>query len=206
MSLVIPSFEFDFQLFPDKKYIAGFDEVGRGCFAGPLVVAAVILPKDFLLPTPYGDSKALKEPHRTQVAKIIRSGAIEYSIVRIENVLIDTIGITKSLEYGFDKAIRRLKTPVGGIILDGRSLNNNIPIDQKAVIKGDTLSASVAAASIIAKVYRDRLMTNLALRYPHYGFELHKGYGTLLHRQKLAEFGPCPLHRLSYLSKHHVFS
>lgn len=206
MSLVTPSLEFDSQLFPDKTFIAGFDEVGRGCLAGPLVVAAVILPADFIIPLPYGDSKALREPYRTTVAGYIKKNALEYSIVRIENVLIDTIGITKSLEYAFDKVIRRLTSPLDGIILDGRSLNNNIPVAQKSVIRGDTLSASVAAASIIAKVYRDKIMTLLANDYPDYGFELHKGYGTSLHRQKIAEHGPCALHRLSFLNKYHVFS
>ncbi len=206
MSLVPPSQEFDNNLFPKAKLIAGFDEVGRGCFAGPLVVAAVILPQNITLPVPFGDSKALKEPYRTEVAKFFKENAIEYSVVRIENVLIDTVGITKSLEYAFDKAIRRLTKPVDGIVLDGRQLRNNIPIKQEAVIKGDTLSASVAAASIIAKVYRDKLMINLAKTYPNYGFELHKGYGTKYHREKLQEFGPCALHRLSFLTKHNVFS
>jgi len=206
MPLVTPSLEFDSLLFPNKVLVAGFDEVGRGSLAGPLVVAAVILPADFIIPSPFGDSKTLKEPYRSLVAKYIKKNATEYSIVRVENVLIDTIGITKCLEYAFDKAIKRLKTPLGGIILDGHSLRNDIPTKQIAVIKGDTLSASVAAASIIAKVYRDKIMVSLASDYPNYGFELHKGYGTLLHRQKIAEHGPCVLHRLSFIRKYYVFS
>ncbi len=206
MSLVSPSQEFDQCLFPQSKYIVGFDEVGRGCLAGPLVVAAVILPPSLDLPSPYGDSKALKEPHRSSVADFIKKNAIEYSIVRIENVLIDTIGITKCLEYAYEKSIRRLVSPIDGIILDGRQLKNNLTFPQQAVIQGDTKSATVAAASIIAKVYRDKLMTQLAENYPHYGFELHKGYGTKLHRQKLQEYGPCVLHRLSFLGNYNVFS
>jgi len=206
MSLVTPSLEFDSLLFPDKTLIAGFDEVGRGSLAGPLVVAAVILPADFIVPIPFGDSKALKEPYRSKVAKYIKQNALEYSIVRVENVLIDTIGVTKCLEYAFDKAIKRLKTPLDGIILDGRSLKNDIITKQIAVIKGDTLSASVAAASIIAKVYRDKIMVSLASNYPNYGFELHKGYGTKLHRQKIVDYGPCALHRLSFIRKYYVFS
>ncbi len=206
MPLVSPSQEFDQSVFPLSKHIVGFDEVGRGCLAGPLVVAAVVLPTKLDLPDPYGDSKALKEPYRTSVADFIKKNAIEYSIVRIENVLIDRIGITKCLEYAYEKSIRRLSGPIDGIILDGRQLNNKLSFPQQAVIQGDTKSAAVAAASIIAKVYRDRLMTQLSLTYPHYGFELHKGYGTQLHRQKLREYGPCVLHRLSFLGNYDVFS
>lgn len=201
-----PSLLFDRQIFPTDANIVGIDEVGRGSLAGPLVVAGVILPQNLKLPEKFGDSKALKEPYRTEVCKFLKQNATEFVIVRIENVILDTVGMTKSLQYAYQKVISRFSSPISGIILDGRPIETKINIEQKAVIKGDTLSASVAAASIIAKVYRDMLMKNLSLTYPGYGFEQHFGYGTQLHRDKILELGPCALHRLSFIKRIDAFT
>lgn len=180
------------------SYIAGVDEVGRGPLAGPLVAAAVILPRDFVL---FGinDSKQLKKEEREEYDIQIRKQAIAYSITYIEAKEVDRINIYQATIKAMSQALLELATQPEFALIDAMKLPISIPY--KSIIKGDTKSASIAAASIIAKVSRDEWMAEMSQLYPQYGFERNKGYGTKEHLQAIESHGPTPIHRRSFLTK-----
>jgi len=188
-----------------KAYIAGVDEVGRGPLAGPVVTAAVILPPDFDI-LGVNDSKKLSPKKREELYDKIMENALSVAIGRREPDRIDEINILEATKEAMADAIINLSTnPIAGekikpdhILIDALSLKT-IKIPQTGIIHGDALSASIAAASIIAKVTRDREMVEMAKVYPNYAFESNKGYGTKAHYEGLAAFGPCPIHRKSFL-------
>ncbi len=177
--------------------IAGIDEAGRGPLAGPVSVAAVVLPEGF----EHGDlndSKQLTEAKRERIyEELVSCEDVRWSVALIHAEEVDSINILQATYVGMRRVALALQPPPEVVLIDGRPVPN-FPIKQQALVKGDALSLSIAAASVIAKVTRDRLMLEAAGKYPQYGFEKHKGYGTKLHLAKLAEHGPCPLHRRSF--------
>lgn len=177
-------------------YVAGLDEVGRGPLAGPVMAAACILPAQFELPG-LNDSKQLTESKREKLFDLIQSQALGYAVGSAESAEIDALNILQATKLAMKRAVEGLKMRPHFLLIDALELPQ-IKIPQKGIIGGDTLSASIAAASILAKVTRDRWMTELHELYPEYGFNRNKGYGTKEHRDALQRFGPCPLHRRSF--------
>ena len=178
------------------KVIAGVDEVGRGPLAGPVVCCACIMPLDDLIEG-VTDSKKLTEKKRDALEKVIKEKAISYSIKEISPEEIDEINILNAVKKCMTEAVLGLEVKPDITIVDG--VDTNLPINAKYVIKGDFNSYTVGCASILAKVYRDKLMTRLAPLYPEYAFEKHKGYGTKVHIEKIKEIGPCKLHRKTFI-------
>jgi ribonuclease HII len=179
------------------RSIAGIDEVGRGCLAGPVVAAACIL--DHTKPVPDGidDSKKLTRQQREEIAEQLKADCVAYAVGQIEADEIDRINILEATKKAMLAAIDGLSQPADFLLIDALQLKHS-PLPQKAIIKGDAISVSIAAASILAKTYRDKLMTDLDAVYPEYGFAGHKGYGAQVHLEALRVHGPCPLHRRSF--------
>lgn len=193
-------YDFD-KSFGAYEYVAGVDEVGRGPLAGPIVACAVILDLNCLeddLILEINDSKKLSEKKREELAVIIKEKAINYYISSSSNTEIDTKGISYANNKIFLESCTKLELTPSLVLSDGY-LVKNLSLPNKAVIKGDTKSASIAAASIVAKVYRDNLMKEYGIKYPHYAFDENSGYGTSKHIEGLKEVGPCEIHRLSFL-------
>ena len=178
------------------RHIAGLDEAGRGPLAGPVVAAAVILPRRFSL-NGLHDSKLLTEAQRERLYGEIVNQAQAWSIGLASEKEIDTLNILEAARLAFNRAAEDLSPQPDYLLLDAMNLPN-LPIPQRAIIKGDRLSVSIAAASILAKVSRDRLMLDYHRRFPHYQFHIHKGYPTPEHLKLLAHFGPCEGHRHSF--------
>jgi ribonuclease HII len=178
-------------------FIAGVDEVGRGPLAGPVVAAAVILTPDAPLPTGLNDSKKLTAKRREALTEIIKQTALAYAYGQIEAEEIDRINILEATKRAMLSAIAALAPPADFLLIDALQLKGS-PLPQRAVIRGDAIVASIAAASIVAKTYRDQLMRQYHDLYPQYGFDRHAGYGTAAHLAALREHGPCPIHRLSF--------
>ena len=176
--------------------VAGVDEVGRGPLAGPVVCCAVIMPHDNLIEG-VTDSKKLTEKKRETLAKIITERAIACSIFEIWQDEIDEINILEAVKKCMTKAVEGLSVKPDVTLVDG--VNTNLPINAEYVIKGDLKSYTIGCASIVAKVYRDNLMTDFSKEFPEYGFEKHKGYGTKAHIEKIKEIGPCRLHRKTFI-------
>ena len=178
--------------------IAGVDEVGVGPLAGPVVAAAVVLPKRFSLEG-LDDSKRVRPARRESLAAEIREVAIGFGIGEVRVEEIDQIGIYQAALEAMRRAVKSLERTVtiDHVLVDARTIPG-VAQPQTSIIKGDQKDASIAAASIVAKVYRDRLMTTLGHRYPAYGFEQHMGYGTAAHLSALERIGPCPAHRRSF--------
>ncbi|MBN2908250.1 ribonuclease HII [Polycladomyces sp. WAk] len=176
--------------------IAGIDEAGRGPLAGPVVAAAVILPEDFD-PTGLNDSKQLSAEERATLRKRIERHAVAIGIGIVETDFIDTYNILQATYEAMRRAVADLPVRPDQLLIDAVEVPE-LPIPQHAIIKGDQLSHSIAAASVIAKTVRDQWMIEQAARYPQYGFEKHMGYATPEHLAALAEWGPCPLHRRSF--------
>lgn len=175
---------------------AGVDEAGRGALAGPVVVAAVILDEKQTV-TGLADSKILTARRRERIAADIQQYARAWKVVCITPKKIDQINILQASLLGMQRAVAQLDIAPEMVLVDGnRAPDFGIPA--RAIIKGDATEPAISAASILAKVHRDRLMVKLAERYPGYGFEQHKGYPTQTHRQVLMDIGPCPEHRRSY--------
>ena len=179
------------------RFIAGVDEVGRGCLAGPVVAAACILDPLKSLPSGLNDSKKVMPEKRREIAEELKGNAIAYAIGQVEAEEIDLINILEATKKAMLIAIGALKPAADCLLIDALQLKQ-IKLPQKAIIKGDTISASIAAASILAKTYRDGLMTEYDLEFPQYGFAGHKGYGAATHLKALREHGPCLLHRKSF--------
>ncbi len=176
--------------------IAGVDEAGRGPLAGPVVSAAVILPDGFS-PTKVADSKMLTPRQRNLLFEEIRKHAIAVGVGRVAPEEIDRINILQAALRSMAKAVERLTPQPDYLLIDGKfTIPSRLP--QSPIVKGDTLSISIAVASVVAKVTRDRIMTEYHNTYPQYGFAAHKGYPTLAHRAAIREFGPCPIHRRTF--------
>ena len=175
------------------------DEAGRGPLAGPVCAAAVILPDHLELPG-LTDSKKLTDKKRRELYPIIKEQAIAYGIGFADQQEIDQINILQATFLAMGRALEQLSIKPELALIDGnREKNFGIPV--KTIVKGDSLSANIAAASVLAKVTRDDLMAEMACLYPEYGFEIHKGYGTKVHYAALREHGPCPIHRMTFLKK-----
>ena len=179
------------------RFIAGVDEVGRGCLAGAVVAAACILDLTKPLPEGLNDSKKLSAKRREQINAELIEHAVAFSIAQVEAEEIDRINILQATKKAMRSAIETLAPKADFLLIDALQLKE-ISLPQKAIIKGDAISASIAAASIIAKTYRDNLMREYAEIYPHYGFEKHVGYGTKVHFEAIRQHGACPLHRKSF--------
>ena len=184
------------------KYICGVDEAGRGPLAGPVFAAAVILPEDFEIEG-LNDSKKLSEKKRDLLFDEIIEHALAYSIQSIDHKTIDEINILEATMLAMKTAVENLSIKPERVFIDGNRVPKNMEVPAEFVIKGDATSASIAAASILAKVSRDRLMLEMDKKYPEYCFAKHKGYGTKLHYEKIREFGPSEIHRLTFLKKMH---
>ncbi len=178
------------------RNIAGIDEAGRGPLAGPVVAACVILPPECCLPG-LNDSKKIKEEERNRLAVLIKEQAIAWAVGLVDQQEIDRINILQATKQAMLTAIHNMDPQPDYLLIDALELDTDIP--QEGIIHGDAKSASIAAASIIAKTYRDALMVQMDLLYPEYGFKEHKGYGTARHYEALRLYGLCPLHRRSFL-------
>ncbi len=178
------------------KVVAGVDEAGRGCLAGPVVAGAVILDENQPI---HGlrDSKTLSKKKRNEFFEQIQEKALAYSVGITEAEEIDRINILQAALLAMEKAVLILHETPDCILIDGNS-KTSLPIEQKAIVKGDSRCACIAAASIVAKVTRDRIMTEIERKYPGYGFSRHKGYPTKEHFAALKNLGPCPIHRKSF--------
>ncbi len=181
------------------QYVCGVDEAGRGPLAGPVCAAAVILPKGLVIEG-VNDSKKLSEKKREALFDVICESALAYSIVFADVAEIEEVNILRATMNAMKRAVEGLSVKADFAYIDGNTMPP-IDINGECVVKGDEKSMSVACASILAKVSRDRLMLKYAEEYPKYGFEKHKGYGTKLHTEALKEYGPCPVHRPSFLKK-----
>ena len=184
------------------KLICGVDEAGRGPLAGPVFAAAVILPEDYEIEG-LNDSKKLSEKKRDQLFDEIIEHAVAYSIQSVDHKTIDEINILEATMLAMRTAVEKLSTVPEAVYIDGNRVPKDMKVPTEFVIKGDATSASIAAASILAKVSRDRFMLGMDKRYPEYCFAKHKGYGTKLHYEKIREFGPSDIHRLTFLKKMH---
>lgn len=181
------------------KIICGVDEAGRGPLAGPVCAAAVILPPNAEIPG-LNDSKKLSDKKRRELYPIIKEQAIAYGIAFADHNEIDEINILQATYLAMERAIHQLSVKPELALIDGnRAKDFGIPVE--TVIHGDSLSASIAAASVLAKVTRDDYMLQMAEEYPGYDFEIHKGYGTKAHYAALTEHGPSPIHRMTFLKK-----
>lgn len=179
--------------------ICGVDEAGRGPLAGPVCAAAVILPPHLDIPG-LNDSKKLTDKRRRELAPIIKEQAIAYGIAFATHQEIDQINILQATFLAMQRALEQLGVKPELALIDGNR-EKDFGISVKTVVKGDSLSANIAAASILAKVTRDDWMDEMAVKYPEYGFEVHKGYGTKAHYAALSEHGPTEIHRMTFLKK-----
>ena len=183
----------------DVGVICGVDEAGRGPLAGPVCAAAVILPRDLEIPG-LTDSKKLTDKKRRELVPVIQEQAIAYGIGFATEQEIDEINILQATFLAMQRALDQLNVKPDLALIDGnREKDFGLPV--KTVVKGDSLSANIAAASVLAKVTRDNLMVEMAETYPQYGFEIHKGYGTKAHYAALREHGASPIHRMTFLKK-----
>lgn len=181
------------------RLICGVDEAGRGPLAGPVCAAAVILPAHIDI-IGLNDSKKLTDKKRRELYPIIKDQAIAYGIAFADHKEIDEINILQATYLAMERALEQLCVKPDLALIDGnRAKDFGMPVE--TVVHGDSLSASIAAASVLAKVTRDDLMLQMAEEYPQYGFEIHKGYGTKAHYAALETFGPSPIHRMSFLKK-----
>lgn len=182
-----------------KQFVAGVDEAGRGPLAGPVIAAAVIFRPYFYIEE-VRDSKKLSAKKREQLFEAIIQNAVAYAVGRVDADEIDRINIREATFKAMRKAIAALRPQPDYILFDGYELPEKF-FRQEAIVKGDDLSFTIAAASIIAKVTRDRLMVDYHAKYPLYGFDRHKGYGTKWHREMVRKYGPSPIHRHTFLSR-----
>lgn len=193
----IDLFEYDKQIsLEGYKYICGIDEAGRGPLAGPVSVGCVIMPLDDMIDG-INDSKKLSEKKREALYDIILDKAISYSIVLVDNVTIDRLNILEATKSAMIEALSKLRVSPDLVLIDAVKLNCDY--QQRSIIKGDATSYNVAAASILAKVTRDRLMREYDAKYPQYQFEKNKGYGTKAHIEALKEYGPTKIHRKTFI-------
>lgn len=183
--------------YQDKLTEAGCDEAGRGCYAGPVFAAAVILPKDFHHPL-LNDSKQLSEKLRDELRPVIEKEAISFAVASIDNDEIDQINILKASFKAMHLALDKLNRRPQLLLIDGNRFIKYKKTPHQCFVKGDGRFASIAAASILAKTYRDEWMQQLHKEFPQYGWNQNKGYGTLVHRKAIEEYGLCKYHRKSF--------
>lgn len=206
-----PHFNIEKEYWRNGYTVIGIDEVGRGAFAGPLTVAGVIFPysanmntTDIIELSSINDSKKLSPGQREKLDIFIRDHALYYDIFCIDVRTINTIGIQNAtniaVQHVYEKCIQKLSTNLF-LLMDGFKISKIPDNRQQPILYGDSISLSIAAASIIAKVHRDNLMTELSNKHPNYSFHTHKGYGTTIHRQAIQQYGPCDIHRTAYISK-----
>ena len=176
---------------------AGLDEAGRGCYAGPVFAAAVILPKDFYHPL-LNDSKQLNEKQRDLLRPFIEKESIAFAVASVDNETIDKINILQASFTAMHLSIADLKTVPEFLLIDGNRFKPYPDIPHQCIIKGDGKYAAIAAASILAKTYRDEFMQKLHVSFPHYGWDKNKGYGTASHRKAINTYGLCDHHRKSF--------
>ena len=176
---------------------AGLDEAGRGCYAGPVFAAAVILPVDFHHPL-LNDSKQLKEKQRDLLRPIIEKESISFAVASINNDEIDVINILQASYKAMHQSISKLSVKPGQLLIDGNRFKPYKKIPHTCIIKGDGKYASIAAASILAKTYRDEYMQQLHRAFPYYGWDKNKAYGTAMHREAIEKYGLCKYHRVSF--------
>lgn len=181
------------------RNICGIDEAGRGPLAGPVYAAAVILPYGIDIPL-LNDSKKLSRIVREELYGVIMATAIDCSVASASHSEIDELNILKATFLAMERAVQALKVKPDVLLVDGNQ-NPGIGYDTRCIVKGDARSASIAAASILAKVSRDRYIIEISRNYPQYLFEIHKGYGTKLHFERLREYGPSEIHRATFLRK-----
>lgn len=179
------------------KFVAGVDEVGRGCLAGPVIAGACILDPRKDLPKGLNDSKQVGASQRVEIAEELKESCIAYAIGSVSADDIDRINILEATKLAMRLALAALNPAADFLLIDALALKG-VPTAQKAIIKGDSISASIAAASILAKTHRDDLMRSYEAEYPEYGFAEHVGYGTKRHLDSLRDHGPCPLHRKTF--------
>lgn len=182
---------------PEAAAVCGVDEAGRGCLAGPVVAGAVILPVSCDIPG-LDDSKKLSEKRRDELAVLIRQRAVCWSLGLAWPAEIDRVNILQATFLAMSRAVARLRHAPSFAYIDGDKTVPHLTIAQRAVVGGDGCVPCISAASIMAKTFRDHLMTRLERRYPGYGFALHKGYGTKAHMQAVVEQGPCRMHRMTF--------
>lgn len=197
--MLTPTLDLEAQLWA-KGYqvVCGIDEVGRGCFAGPVVVGAVIFSPESQVPKGIADSKLLSKNQRDKLSLEIKNSCLDYAIAEISVSVINKVGIGEATQMAFRRVIKSLKKSPDFVLIDAFNIKGFSQEKQKAIPSGDTNCMSIAASSIIAKVYRDELMDNLDLEYPGYGFASHKGYGTKQHQEAIKKYGLCNLHRTSF--------
>ena len=181
------------------QVICGVDEAGRGPLAGPVCAAAVILPAGLVIPG-LDDSKKLSDKRRRELFPIIQENALAYGIAFATHEEIDRINILQATFLAMERALAQLKIKPDLALIDGNR-QKDFGINVETVVKGDSRSANIAAASVLAKVTRDNYMEEMAKTYPGYGFEIHKGYGTKAHYEALRNLGPSPIHRMTFLKK-----
>lgn len=176
---------------------AGCDEAGRGCYAGPVYAAAVILPPKFRHPL-LNDSKQLSEKQRDELRPVIEKEAIAYAVAAVDNDEIDRINILKASFRAMHLALDMLKERPGLLLIDGNRFTPYQQVPHRCIVQGDGIYASIAAASILAKTYRDEMMKKMHDEFPYYGWQTNKGYGTPEHQKAISEFGLCKYHRKSF--------
>ncbi|MDR1523410.1 MAG: ribonuclease HII [Endomicrobium sp.] len=179
------------------KFVAGIDEAGRGPLAGPVVASTVILPKNCLIDD-LNDSKQLSPKKRDLLFKIIKEKALFYTVSIVDNYIIDKINILQATLLAMKNSVLQLEIKPDICLIDGNCKIKDLDIAQETIVGGDAKSAAIAAASILAKVTRDNLMGEYAKKYPLYGFDKHKGYGTKKHIEAINQHGVCPIHRMSF--------
>lgn len=197
--MITPNLDLEQKLWKQGySYICGVDEVGRGSFAGPICVGAVIFPRDCQLIDGVMDSKLLKPRQREQLVEKIKNRALAWVVAEVGVATINKVGIGKATQMAFRKALRQCSVQADFVLIDAFYIKHLNRKRQKAVKDGDTICASISAASIIAKVYRDKLMKKLSKKYPKYGFGKHKGYGTKRHQEAIKQYGLSRIHRTSF--------
>lgn len=197
--MVTPTLNLEFSLWQKGyKNVCGIDEVGRGSWAGPLVVAGVILPQHFIMPQGLCDSKLATPKQREYLSEIILNTASAYSIVEVSSRQIDKTGLAEAVNFAFRKVINTINPKPDFTLIDAFNIKHISKKRQRAIKNGDKVCATIAAASIIAKVYRDDLMRRLHSTYPKYGFNKHVGYGTKVHQLAIINNGLSKIHRRSY--------
>jgi ribonuclease HII len=179
------------------RFVAGVDEVGRGCLAGAVVAAAVILDLQKPMPKGLNDSKQLTLKQRETIAEKLKQRVVCYAVGEVDAEEIDRINILQATKKAMRLAVEKLQPGADFLLVDAIQLHD-VLLPQQAIIRGDAISASIAAASVIAKTYRDGVMREMHEVYPHYGFNSHVGYGTKTHWNALREYGVCPLHRKTF--------
>lgn len=193
-------YDFDEAVRNEYGIFCGTDEAGRGPLAGDVYAAAVILNPDDVIEE-INDSKKLSEKKREMLFDVIKEKAVSWCIATASVEEIEEINILNAAMLAMKRAVSGLDVKPEFVLVDGNKIPDGLEIKADCLVKGDALSASIGAASILAKVARDRYMKEIALKYPEYGFEKHKGYGTKQHREALLKYGPCPVHRMSFLKK-----